>query len=209
MDRHLLDRKIKLGWLVAITFVTIIAAPREAAATPPTVEAVQIDLGVRYGLPFESLKYNPWAVGFGGAIGYTLDSAIYLGASFDWFQGEEVEYPAVGYESDPILVGGNYWQALVHGGWDMELSESFVFRPKVGVGWSTSTLRDCNTLIPEASGDDNVECRKTIKSDTTIAPGVQLIFVSPVTVSLEARFLMLFDSVTIKSAAIGALSIGF
>ena len=197
-----------MGWLVAIAFATLIAAPRQAAATPPTVEQVQIDLGVRYGLPLESLDYNPWALGFGGGIGYTLASSIYLGASFDWFQGEEIEYPAVGFEADPILVGGNYWQALVHGGYDMELSDSFVFRPKVGVGWSTSTIRDCNTLIPEGD-EDNVECRKTIKSDTTIAPGAQLIFVSPVTVSLEVRFLMLFDSVTIKSAAVGGFSIGF
>ena len=204
MDRYLLDRTIKLGWLVAITILVVIAAPRQAAAAPPTLETVQIDLGVRYGLALESLDYDPWGFGYGGGIGYTLDSAIYLGATFDWFDGEEVEYPTPTRYPEPEMVGGNYWQALVHGGYDLELSDRFVFRPKVGVGWSTSTIRDCNTLVGEV-----VECRKTIKSDTTIAPAAQLIFVSPVTVSLEARFVLLFDSVTIKSAMMGGLSIGF
>jgi len=198
-------RKIILGWLIAVALGTVIAAPSTAFAAPPTLERVQIELGARYGLALESLDYNPWGGGLGGAIGYTLDKAIYLGASFDWFQGEEIEYPdpAARYP-DPIYVGGNYWQALVWGGYDMELSDSFVFRPKVGVGMSTSTLRDCNLLI-----DDEIECLKTIQGKTSIVPSAQLIFVSPVTLSLEGRFVMLFDSVTIKTALVGGVSIGF
>ena len=200
-----MHRKIKLVWLFAIALVTVIADPSTAFAAPPTIERVQIELGGRYGFALESLDYNPWRGGLGGAIGYTLDSAIYLGASFDWFQGEEIEYadPANLYPQ-PVYIGGNYWQALVWGGYDMELSKDFVFRPKVGVGMSTSTLRDCNLDI-----ENKIECLKTIRGETSIVPGAQLIWVSPVTLSLEARFVMLFDSVTIKSAAILGLSIGF
>jgi len=205
LGKYLVHRKIKLVWFVAIALATVIAAPRTASAAPPTLERLQIELGYRYGLALESLDYNPWGSGGGGIIGYTLDKAIYLGASFDWFSGEEIEFadPGARYK-DPIYIGGNYWQALVWGGYDMELSQSVVFRPKVGVGMSTSTLKDCNLLI-----DDEIECLKTIQGKTSIVPTAQLLFVSPVLVSLEARFVMLFDSVTIKSALIGGASIGF
>lgn len=194
---------MKLGWLVALAFVTVLAAPQTATAEPPTLERVQILVGARYAIGLDSLEYNPWGVGAGAAIGYTLDSAIYLGGSFDWFKGEEIEYPDPDNEYATIPVGGNYWQALVWGGYDMELSESWVLRPKAGVGMSTSTLRDCNSLL------DDIECRKTIRGETSIVPAAELLFASPVLVSLEGRFVMLFDSVTVKTAVMGGLSIGF
>lgn len=194
---------MKLGWLVALASLTVLAAPRTATAEPATLERVQIELGGRYAFALESLEYNPWGLGLGAAIGYTLDTAIYLGGSFDWFQGEEIEYPDPDNAYAPIPVGGNYWQALVWGGYDMELSESWVLRPKAGVGMSTSTLRDCNSLL------DDIECRKTIRGETSIVPAAQLIFVSPVLISLEGRFVMLFDSVTIKTAVMGGVSLGF
>lgn len=200
-----MHRKIKLVSLVGFALATVIAAPRTASAAPPTLERLQIELGYRYGLALESLDYNPWGSGGGGVIGYTLDKAIYLGASFDWFSGEEIEYPDPGARyKDPIYIGGNYWQALVWGGYDMGLGDDFVFRPKVGVGMSTSTLKDCNLLI-----DDEIECLKTIQGKTSIVPTAQLLWAGPVLLSLEARFVMLFDSVTIKSALIGGGSIGF
>ncbi|HEY6725699.1 MAG TPA: hypothetical protein VI197_16810 [Polyangiaceae bacterium] len=200
-----MHRRIKLGWLAAIAIVTVFVAPRTAFAEPATLERVQIELGVRYAFALEELEYNPWGTGFGGAIGYTLDSAIYLGGSFDWFKGEEVEYPdPTNMYPDPIYVGGNYWQSLVWGGYDMEFSDSFILRPKAGIGISTSTLRDCNSLI-----GDKIECLKTIRGETSIVPAAELLFVSPILVSIEARFVMLFDSVTIKTAALGGVSLGF
>lgn len=200
-----MHRKIKLGWLCAIAMLTVIAVPTTASAEPATLERVQIELGARYAFALESLEYNPWGTGLGGAIGYTLDNAIYLGGSFDWFTGEEIEYPdRANKYPDPIYVGGNYWQSLVWGGYDMEFSDSFVLRPKAGVGISTSTLRDCNSLI-----GDQIECVKTIRGETSIVPAAELLFVSPILISLEARFILLFDSVTIKSAAMGGVSLGF
>lgn len=206
MDRFHLDRRLISGWLTAITLFTIAVMPRIAwAEEVPTADRVQVDLGVRYGLSLESLDYNPWGLGFGGGVGYTRKDAIFLGIGFDWYQGEELEYPdPTAMYPDAIYIGGNYWQVLINGGYDLTVSDSVILRPKIGVGWATSTIRDCNTLV-----GDKIECAKTIRGDTSIVPAVQLMFVSPVTVSLEGRFVMLFDSVTVKTAVIGGLNLGF
>jgi hypothetical protein len=176
------------------------AAP---ALTPATAEAVQVEAGVRYATGLGSSEYDLWGVGYGGALGYTLKNGLYLGGSFDHYNGEEYSYrPA---DPSSPKVGGNYWQALVQAGYDRPLSKRWIWRPKVGVGWATLNLHDCIPAIEQ----NRYECAKFISSNTAIVPAVQLMFVSHLTFSLEARYVMLFDSVTIKHAVLGGANIGF
>ena len=79
-----------------------------------------------------------------------------------------------------------------------------MWRPKVGLGWATLNVRNCNTLV-----GNTAECRKTIRSDTALVPGVELLFARGVLFGFEARYVMLFDSITIKHAVIGAANLGF
>jgi len=190
-----------LAVVALLAMLTVSGAAHAKEPAPATVDTLQVDLGVRYGLSFEKLDVNPWRLGWGGAIGYTRENAIYLGASFDYYDGEVKKYPADNYP-DPTI-GGNYWQALAQVGYDLRLSKRWLWRPKVGVGWATLNFNDCITTI------DGVECAKTYTSETALVPALQLMFVTPVSFSLEARYVMLFNSVTIKHALVGGFGIGF
>lgn len=204
--------QIPLGCWAVVAVLACLTTPSVAAADEPpaTLERFQLSVGARYGFDMESAAFDPWTAGAGIAAGYTLSQSIYVGGSFDYFQGERYYYlgDAFVYQNgvrrESPEVGGNYYQMLAQLGYDMALSRRWVLRPKVGVGAATLDVDECLTDV----GND-INCTHTIKTDTTIAPAVELIFVSPITLSAEVRMVMLFDSVTVKTAAIGGLSIGF
>ncbi len=175
------------------------AAPRVAWAKKPpiTAKSLQVDVGVRYGLELEPGKFNPWRTGYGGAVGYTLKNGFYLGGSFDYYVGQAGPRPA------PI-VSGNYWQLLAQFGYDVRLSKRWIMRPKVGVGSATLSFEGCDYYV-----GNEITCLKTRSTDTAIVPGIQLTFVTSVTVTVEARYAMIFNGVEIKDALIGGLGVGF
>ena len=162
----------------------------------------QLQGGVRYGLELTSHDYKLWQVGWGGAVGRTLKNSIYIGGSLDAYQGEQFHYIPADKRSP--FVGGNYWQGQAQVGYDIGLSEHWLWRPKVGAGAARLNVNNCQTLV-----GNQADCRRTISYNGSLVPGVELIFARDVLVSLEARYALLFDTITIKHAVMGVANLGF
>lgn len=179
--------------------LSVLGAPKlaQAAPAPATAKQLSVDFGVRYGYSLESDGYNPWRLGYGGGIGYTLKNALYLGGTFDYYVGEAHPPPAK-------VVAGNYYSGLAQIGYDYRLSKRWVLRPRVGIGWATLTFEGCIQYIGK-----RIDCTRTISSDTALVPGLQLMFVSPVNISIEARYTVLMNGEVIKDAAQAGLNLGF
>ena len=59
---------------------TAASFPVTAQAEPPrTAGALQLGGGFRYGVDLKDSEPDPWGVGLGLELGYTLESAVYVG----------------------------------------------------------------------------------------------------------------------------------
>lgn len=164
-----------------------------AFAEPATSGALQLGLGFRYGVEMNQGDANPWATGLGINGGYTLPAIpIYLGGNIEYFFGNKLTTP--GFESKSRL-----WQIHAEGGYDIELTDMFVLRPKLGLGPATVTGEAC------AFGT----CFSDTKTYMSVAPGATFMVFTPVIrLSFDARYELVLADETAK-AFIFSAGIGF
>jgi hypothetical protein len=186
-----------------VLFAANPAAAQEPAATseeqpaprtgPATANVVQFGLGFRYGIELnDDTDLNPWGAGLGIDAGYTLPSAVYVGGTFEYFFGGSID--AEGGE-----LKGNAWHLLGEGGYDIGLGESFVVRPKLGVGLGSIKTEVC------FDGD----CNSDSSTNLAMAPGIKLMLITPrFGLSLDTRYAMIFGDKTAK-ALIFTVGVGF
>lgn len=174
-----------VAWVALMT-------PSTAQADPPrTARVVQIGAGLRYGVSLDDPFVDPWRLGLGVELGYTTEQAIYLGAVFDYFFGETRQV----FDTE---LSANVWQLAAEGGYDFQLSDAVLVRPKLGLGMSTINV-DC-------SGDCIGGGSET---KFAAAPGLTaMFFTSKVVLSLDTRFQMVFAEEMAK-ALIFSFGIGF
>lgn len=169
-------------------------APVEPSG-PRTANSLQLGLGFRYGAMLSDGDYNPWATGLGLDVGYTLPNAIYLGGSFEYFFGTTRQLLGV-------TIASNIWQLSAEGGYDLGLGQSFVIRPKVGVGVAgfAWTFDGCQT-------DDACESIKETKA--AILPGATfLFFASKFSLALDVRYAVVLTDPALKGL-IFSFGVGF
>jgi len=164
------------------------------ADPPATANAVQVGLGFRYGHELEEGDFNPWGTGLGLSGGYTLTNGVYAGGNFDYFFGETIEAP------DGEL-SGNIWQLAAEGGYDIGLGDSFVIRPKAGLGIASLNSEFCL---------DGYGCSDDSETDFLFAPGTTfLLFTSSVSLSLDLRYDIIFSDPEALNALLFSFGIGF
>jgi hypothetical protein len=163
------------------------------AGEPATANSLQLGLGFRYGLEMNDGDFNPWGPGLGVQAGYTLPNAVYVGGLFEYFFGDK-------QETLGIKVTGNIWQVMGEGGYDIGLGDTFVIRPKLGVGLANSSAEICGTGAP---------CQSSSSSDLAIAPGATfMLFVPHFKLSADVRYDLVFSDETQK-ALIFTVGFGF
>ena len=109
--------------------LTILCGVCPALAKPAFTEGrTQVGLRLETGWALDDHHYSPLAdiydqgVGFEG--GYTLSAGVYFGAAFDYFFEQE----ETGSTAQLLLASGVL-------GYDFGLTDSFVLRPDLGVGY--------------------------------------------------------------------------
>jgi hypothetical protein len=191
-------------FVVAALTAALLGISNAAAAEtdPATSGDIQVQAGARYGIELTSSDFKLWQTGYGFTVGRTADdNGLYVGGSFDWYVGERYHFIA-GDVSSPE-VGGNYWQGMGQVGFDRALSRHWLWRPKVGAGVAGLSVNKCVRLI----GVD-LTCQKTKQYTAALMPTAELIYDNGILLSLEARYALLFDTVTIRHVVIGSASIG-
>ncbi len=93
---------------------------------PATAGGFQLQLGGVYGVRLGS-SWNPWRNGFGFGVGYTLPVGLYLGLSAELYLGTTEE---LGLDTTQTTIR----QFSAELGYDIAVGESFVIRPKLGLG---------------------------------------------------------------------------
>ena len=172
--------------------------PATAHADPPrTAGALQLGAGFRYGVDLKDLEPDPWGVGLGLELGYTMGNAVYVGGVFDYFFGQAGEYELAGNSWE---TRANVWQLAAEGGYDFQLSDGVLVRPKLGLG--VSTLRvGCSGDCISATSESNTHFAAAPGLTTMFFPGSMVL-------SLDARYQMVFADEMI-SALIFSFGIGF
>ena len=169
-------------------------APQEPSG-PHTANSIQLGLGFRYGAKLSDGDLNPWGVGLGVDVGYTLPNAIYLGGNFEYFFGETKEALA-------LKVSANIMQFGVEGGYDVGIGRSFVIRPKFGVGVAhfESSIEGCPS---------DVTCSGSSDTKAALTPGVTfLLFTQRVSLALDVRYDMVLSDPSLQGLIFSA-GIGF
>lgn len=180
------------GSLVALAATTITPSA-QALETPRTAGSLQIGLGFRYGIDLEESTVDPWRTGIGLEVGYTTEQAIYFGGFADYFFGEERRFDLL---FDEVSVSANVWQLGAEGGYDLQLGDFVLLRPKLGLG--LSTIRVATT--PGSSESD---------SHLGIAPGLTaMFFASSLVLSIDTRYQMVLAD-PMAQALILSFGIGF
>ena len=162
---------------------------------PHTANSIQLGLGFRYGVKLSDGDLNPWGTGLGLDVGDTLPNAIYLGGNFEYFFGDSTE--VLGFK-----VKANILQFSVEGGYDIGLGQSFVIRPKVGVGLAhfESSVEGCPA---------GATCTGSSETKAALAPGVTfLLFTQKVSVSLDVRYDAVLSDPSLKGLIFSA-GVGF
>ena len=182
-----------------ITIMAVVTAGICLLSTPAwagpaaTANSMQIGLGARYGFEMNEGELNPWGVGLGGSVGYTLPMAVYVGANFDYFFGGETE-------SEGVLSRGKLWQTMAEGGYDIGFGDIWVIRPKLGLGPARLSLEAC-TIGLACSGDSTV--------NMAMAPGATFILLtSYFKLVMDARWDLIFAEATTQ-AFILSLGVGY
>lgn len=170
-------------------------APSEAQAEPPrTAGVLQFGAGFRYGIGLDDGEPDPWRTGLGLELGYTLPQAIYAGAVFDYFFGSTATVGGVD-------MSASLWQLALEGGYDLQLSEAVLVRPKLGLGVATISAECDGCVVGAASASDTY---------FAAAPGLTtMFFTSAVVLSIDARYQMVFADPEMAQAVILSFGIGF
>ena len=184
--------------LCTVALCTAALLPATAHADPPrTAGALQLGGGFRYGVDLKDREPDPWGVGLGLELGYTLESAVYVGGVFDYFFGQRVKYEVADNSWEQ---SANLWQVAAEGGYDFQLSDGVLVRPKLGLGVAMLQASCSGDCIDDASGSS---------SYFAAAPGLTtMFFPGNMVLSLDARYQMVFAD-ELASAFIFSVGIGF
>lgn len=150
---------LTLGILSSMALVSVAAH----AEQPFTAGKAGVGAGVGYGVYTGDGDLNPYGLGFGARGGYTLDSSIHIGASFEYYLGGE-EGPA----------SFNVMQFMLEPGYDLSVSPTMVVRPSLGIGMAKSMVEVCIALPPPL-GTGEETCVDDSSSDFAVAPGAFLL----------------------------------
>lgn len=146
-----------------------------------------------YGSPtaetgIEGVELNPYGLGLGLRGGITLPSALYLGASFDYFFGES---------DDAIDADFAIYQLMANVGYDLGLGP-LTLRPSLGLGLANSSV--------EVSGPISFE---ETESDFVLSPGAEgIIGLGLLSVSAEVRYNKVFSDGDADALIMG-VGVGF
>jgi hypothetical protein len=174
------------------------AAP-QAPTGPHTANSIQIGLGFRYGAKLSEGDLNPWGTGLGIDVGYTLPNAVYLGGNFEYFFGETSE-------AEGVKLSANLLQFTVEGGYDVGIGQSFVIRPKLGVGVAHLMTKVEGCPIAAFCSESSVSSSDT---KAALAPGVSLLlFTQRISLSLDVRYDMVLSDPSLKGLIFSA-GLGF
>ena len=124
----------------------LISATTAHAEEPFTADKFQVGGGLNYGLYMgddEGDPPNPYGLGLGLDLGYTLGPGVYLGGEFNYFFGSSEE--EAGFE-----VSTNIMQYGVEVGYDIGVSPELVIRPKAGIGMGSAKVE-----VSSDFGDDS------------------------------------------------------
>lgn len=178
------------------------APPPEVEAAPPgpsgphTANSLQLGLGFRYGAMLSDGDPNPWGTGLGLDLGYTLPSAVYVGGNFEYFFGESSE--ALG-----LKLNANILQFSLEGGYDIGIGQSFVIRPKLGVGLAhlASSVEGCPPEVTCTGGSSETKA--------ALAPGATFLFYAKqFSLALDVRYDVVFTDPS-RKALIFSVGVGF
>ena len=188
-------RKSWTGLLGAICGAAALFAPGTARAEPPiTAGGIQLGLGFRYGFDLEEGDLNPWGTGLGIEGGYTLPSAVYIGANLEYYLGGTIDI--LGSE-----LSSNVYQLSAEGGYDLGFAERFVLRPKVGVGLAGVRSKLC---------PDEGSCDSESSSELLVTPGVAFLFLGErFSFSADVRYAVIFADPEPLNGVLLTLGIGF
>ena len=175
--------------------LSLLARPA-SASEPVTAGALQFGVGFRYGFELEEGDIvSPWGTGIGLELGYTLPSAVYFGAQFEYFFGEEEEILGTNVEA-------NLWQLTAEAGYDLAVAPVFVIRPKLGVGMANSTVEVCANAAGCSDEGSGV--------GFALAPGAKFMFLTEnFGLSADLRYAVVFDDADTPDALILSIGIGF
>jgi opacity protein-like surface antigen len=163
---------------------------------PRTASSLQLGVGFRYGAMLNDGDLNPWASGLGLDVGYTLPNAIYLGGSFEYFFGTSQQ--VLGFTAT-----SNIWQLSAEGGYDFGIGQSFVIRPKVGVGVAGVAWKF------EGCPSDDEACESINETKAAILPGTTfLFFASKFSLALDVRYEVVLTDPALKGL-IFSFGVGF
>lgn len=132
-----------LGLLVAVGMMLGAVAPASAQSRRTRVTSDRVTLGASLGYGFRITDEgdldddaNPYGLGLGARVGYTVDSGLYLGGLFNYFVGESVGNDSVNGRLNQLNVAGV-------AGYDIAFGQRAVLRPGVGVGATVVTGEVC------------------------------------------------------------------
>ena len=121
----------------------------------------------------EGTELNPYGIGIGVRGGVTLPSALYLGASFDYFFGES---------DDAVDIDFNLYQVMGNVGYDIGLGP-LTLRPSLGLGVANTSV-EADVI--------GVSLSET-ESDFVLSPGAEgIIGLGLLSVSAELRYNKIF-----------------
>lgn len=121
----------------------------------------------------EGTDLNPYGIGIGLRGGVTLPSALYLGASFDYFFGDS---------DDALDVDFNLYQLMGNIGYDLGLGP-LTIRPSLGLGVANTSVE--GDVLGVSIDDSN--------SDFVLSPGAEgIIGLGFLSVSAEVRYNKVF-----------------
>lgn len=119
--------------LVLALGVLLVASESFALEPAATLETTQWTGGLRLGS--DDLDF-----GIGARGGYTLDNALYLGGTFDYFFGDDHEQTYLGVRSE---VDYDLMVFTFEGGYDLGITHSLVVRPFGGLGMVRADTEVC------------------------------------------------------------------
>jgi hypothetical protein len=164
-----------------------------SANEPVTAETLQGGLGIRYGFELEPETYNSWAVGIGAKAGYTFSNAVYAGAIFDYFFGDEVV-------TGISRTDHRAWQGMLEGGYDIAAGSLVVVRPQLAVGMASIIAEAC----PYGGN-----CEDRTQTSWAMAPGAEVMLVTHhFALSLDVRYDLIFEDRRIANTLILGAGVG-
>src|SRR5690606_4455465 len=75
---------------------------------------------------------NPYGLGLGAGVGYTLGPGVYLGGEFNYFLGSSETTAG-------IEVSQNVYHFGAQVGYDLGLTPELVLRPELGISWASAS----------------------------------------------------------------------